>query len=962
MTYPCWVKWTLKISQTHNSAVLTINSWSLTFYYDQSDVITKTGTPNQSISSAQPILDTVTISDSGTVTTVAVIINTTVSSSYTVIDLIAPDGSIMNLHTSGYGLKNTYVVSVGKMPVSGDWALSMTSGYSTVRTLHNWSLTAYYDRNSINTDDLIITGSGTVTIPLDAYHGQSLIMRGHTGDGTVEIFQRNALSSTQSLTLNGGFETSFVIPPNGYLVAKPSSGTIIIKMEQQAILQNSADTSNILINSEYRVLTGSVNILPVFATEEFTQTESPGTHIVTQQTISDTITIPNLGTVSNVSVEVDITGGNVYYYKISLVAPDGTVKVLNDFRESSGTELDATYNPLFNGVSLSGVWELQIENNSPTYSGSLDSWSLTIIHGDKTGNDDIVITGNGTAILELTDEQIRSVQVSGIADTGIVKILTSDTELLTASRTGAGYYTIFRSDYANANQVPNSLSVSVVSGTDFRTYSLFSYTKSYLYDLCSFNNCRFEDQRGREPTSVYTTLTSRTAADHVVITSITPPLPPVRMTTAECDHSRQVSGHIGGFYCRNVHASTTISHSLRIFNELPSYTHAVLQGTFDTEYVAQGKSYLYVEPNDTTITIRAEKRGAATPFLKITDTPPNTAYTIVKNGNILSAGMSDNAGQIEATATTGTPKVIGGILYLYNDVTQYRGEFNTLVFDDLHNEVIPVNTPNYNRLYVVHLYVNIPVTGDITVSDLRLDNTQRLPYLHGTYRSGEVLNIPLLPGFSTITMNINGIPTTLRYADVLGTLGTTIAESKSSKITLYNPTEQIFNIESTSGTVAFAIASSDGTLKAVISETLSGFVKMRHSFDSTTRAPSDQTNRNSLVANADIFVNGKHHEHVLLGYNTDVSFGSYNSRSWFCYCSNPTPGPYIGQFTSAIFNPQTISKTISIDVQAGDFIELYIYSNIYGRGSIAESNVRHGVATASATIQAAIIHTDLISN
>ena len=960
---PMLGEWTLKISQTHKRAVLTINSWSLTFYYDQSaDVITKTGTPNQSISRAQPILDTVTISDSGTVTTVAVIINTTAYGWYTVIDLIAPDGSIINLHSGG-SVKPTYVVSVGKMPVSGDWTLSMTTTYG-VRTLHNWSLTAYYDRNSINTDDLIITGRGFVKIPLDAYHGQSLLMRGHTGDGTVEIFQRNALSSTQSLTLNGGFETSFVIPPNGYLVAKPNSGTIIIKMEQQAVSSDITDTSNILINSEHRVLTGSVNILPVFAIEEFTQTESPGTHIVTQQTISDIITIPDLGTVSNVSVEVVITGGNVRNYKISLVAPDGTVKTLKDFSRTSATELDATYNPLFNGVSLSGVWELQIENNSNRYSGSLDSWSLTIIHGDKTGNDDLTITGNGTAILELTDEQIRSVQVSGIVDTGVVKILTSDTELLTASRTGAGYYTIFRSaTYEDADQVPNSLSVSVVSGKDFRTYGLFSYTKKYTYDLCAFYTCWSEDNKGSVGTSIHVPLTSRANADHNIITSITPVLPPVRMNTSDCDHRS------GSYYCR-ITSSTTTNHLLRIFDKLPSYTHAVLQGTFDTEYVAQGKSYLYVEPNDTTITIRAEKRGTVTPFLKITDTQPNTAYTIVKNGNILSAGMSDNAGQIEATATTGTPKVIGGVLYLYNDVTQYRGEFNTLVFDDLHNEIIRVNTPNYNRLYVAHLYVNIPVTGDITVSDLRLDNTQRLPYLHGTYRSGEVLNIPLLPGFSTITMNINGISTTLRYADILGIIGTSIIDSKTTKITNHNPSGLINRMTTEIGNVAFAISPSDGILNAAVSETISGAIEFKHKH-LTVKHPRGsvpdtpiQNTRNGLTAEVEVFVNGEYRDHIVIGFNSNVSFNRYSAVAYcsFGYCSSWTV--YDGVIY--LYTPETLTATISIDVNAGDFVEFYLYSNINGYKSSLRTldtiTASSSTAFVSTTLHSAVIHIDLLSN
>ena len=117
------------------------------------------------------------------------------------------------------------------------------------------------------------------------------------------------------------------------------------------------------------------------STEQFTQTKSTNLVIPDLQTVSDTITVSDSGTVTSVSVAVDITHTYIGDLKIDLIAPDGTTRTLHNRSGGSTDDIDQTYAPSFGSIPISGVWTLRINDNYNADPGVLNSWTLTINHG-----------------------------------------------------------------------------------------------------------------------------------------------------------------------------------------------------------------------------------------------------------------------------------------------------------------------------------------------------------------------------------------------------------------------------------------------------------------------------------------------------------------------------------------------------------------------------------------------------
>ena len=127
---------------------------------------------------------------------------------------------------------------------------------------------------------------------------------------------------------------------------------------------------------------------------QFTQTRSPAIAITAANTITDTITVPDSGTVTSVSVAIDVSHTYIGDLKIDLVAPDDTIKTVHNRSGDSANDIDQTYTPDFAGVSIAGTWTLQINDNYATADdGTLNSWTLTINSG-STSNPVTSISGS----------------------------------------------------------------------------------------------------------------------------------------------------------------------------------------------------------------------------------------------------------------------------------------------------------------------------------------------------------------------------------------------------------------------------------------------------------------------------------------------------------------------------------------------------------------------------------------
>lgn len=552
--------------------------------------------------------------------------------------------------------------------------------------------------------------------------------------------------------------------------------------------------------------------------------------------------------------------------------------------------------------------------------------------GNNGNNNSITVTGSGRAILQLNDYQGQKLILRGNTGSGIAKMITSDVSLSTAPYYTRGFLTYS----AGIDPAPNSFRVP--AGLDSTHTGIFEYDQIYLKRHQHHCKCAIHIHPNEvNHVMTHASLVKRDSINYMTITGD---------NTAPADISPTYS----------ITPLGTENFSFKLYDTLPSYQHAVLQNAFETEYTfPQGVSYLYVEPNGSTITLKAEQH-TDTPFLKIVNVTPDMPYRIIKDGHTIAAGMSDHTGQILVEEHHNTTTLAGGMLHLYRDALTYRGHLNTLVFDEMHQRIIHLGTPK-SEIYTVHMYARIPVTGTVNITDTSLDNTQDIPYIDGHYRGGDDLSIPVLPGFDTIHMRINGIQTSLRYADILGSTGITIAEPKTSQITQNSVSSPIRYAESAAGTVAFAIATSDGRLKAVISETISGSIRITNTYklQAVPPPPSAILRDDPLTGEVDIFVNGQFREQITLGVNPYPDFAFTSVRQ----------GSDIVQSVRYSYPQYTLAGTASIDVRTGDLVEFYVYSKIHGaisRYVPPEGHVvvqSYGTSEAIAVIQSAHINTDM---
>ena len=135
------------------------------------------------------------------------------------------------------------------------------------------------------------------------------------------------------------------------------------------------DTDDFALSSDS---TGGGNNNNAASSEQFTQTRSPSSPITDNHDTSDAITVPNSGTVTSVSVTVNISHTYIGDLKVELVAPDGTLKTLHN-RSGGGTDNIITpYTPDFDDAQIQGIWKLKIRDGADGDTGTLNSWTLEV--------------------------------------------------------------------------------------------------------------------------------------------------------------------------------------------------------------------------------------------------------------------------------------------------------------------------------------------------------------------------------------------------------------------------------------------------------------------------------------------------------------------------------------------------------------------------------------------------------
>jgi hypothetical protein len=246
-----------------------------------------------------------------------------------------------------------------------------------------------------------------------------------------------------------------------------------------------------------------------------------------------------------------------------------------------------------------------------------------------------------------------------------------------------------------------------------------------------------------------------------------------------------------------------------------------------------------------------------------------------------------------------------------------------VVFDNANGQVLHIDTPD-DKIYVAHAYVNIPIVGDVEVTDVYLDNSLGLAYLQGNYTTGNNIKVPVIPGYHDINMKINGVSTTTVIAGVLGGTGIKVMEPGSSTITEYADSGIISSIAATAGATAFVVATAEGTMTASLTATISGDSEIvnRAHFGSTPPAPPTPNPKDPLKAYVDVYKNG-----VLVGQQQ-----IYFSSNPVAQIASQVTGSASGITASYAYDQTVVNGLMTANVMPGDMVEFYLYAEIVADG------------------------------
>ena len=211
---------------------------------------------------------------------------------------------------------------------------------------------------------------------------------------------------------------------------------------------------------------------------QFTHTRTPGLAIPDNAAaVSDAITVPGFGTVTSVSVSVDIAHPFIGDLMVELVAPDGTAKTLHRYSGEGADGIIRTYTPDFGGTGIAGDWTLRASDGASGDAGTLNGWTLTVAH-DGAGGSVTGLAGSGSQYLVTVSApqggtyNLDVVQDGGITDAAgnpladAAPTVTDHTYTVVADTAAPAVMSIERSDPAGESTSETTLVFGVTFGED----------------------------------------------------------------------------------------------------------------------------------------------------------------------------------------------------------------------------------------------------------------------------------------------------------------------------------------------------------------------------------------------------------------------------------------------------------------------------------------------------------------
>ena len=289
-------------------------------------------------------------------------------------------------------------------------------------------------------DALQVTITDSSSIPPAADAGLNLTAAGSiTGAGTLELLGARAITTLESggntyaavasliddgvqiLRLTGGAPTATLDSPPTVTPIERSDPAGETTSAQTLVfaVAFSEDVSGVDAG-DFALSPDSTGGGSAFG--QFTQASTPELAIPDNaRSVSDTITVPDSGTATSVSVAVDIAHPYIDDLTVEPVAPDGTAQTLHSRTSGSANDIGQTYVPGFDGTGIAGDWILRIRDHATRDTGTLNGWTLTIGH-DGAGGSVTGLAGSGSQYLVTVSApqggtyNLDVIQDSGIAD------------------------------------------------------------------------------------------------------------------------------------------------------------------------------------------------------------------------------------------------------------------------------------------------------------------------------------------------------------------------------------------------------------------------------------------------------------------------------------------------------------------------------------------------------------------
>ncbi len=592
--------------------------------------------------------------------------------------------------------------------------------------------------------------------------------------------------------------------------------------------------------------------------------------------------------------------------------------------------------------------------NKPNPSNTLGYTDSRTIHGDiaaSSTGDGITVSGEGRLILRLTDVAPRTL-VHGIAAEGTtVRVVESPYDLMTLPFS-EGRFLI---SHTQSDPGTDSLQVLAGSVDDSVKSCLYEFTQSASLVVYHGKCCKGRYiQTGSHDIS--TTPNLRIASHPSGYLAVTGD--DVTAWTMDPNSITRPGGKILRTNYNNVG-----NHNHYIYDTLPAKLEGhVMRGSFTAEFDGLQNKYLVIDSTQAGQSVISAYDIQDRDFLRIDGIDAGTVYRVTSGQATIGAGISEGSVTIDSFSAHVQREELR--LWLYNEALVHRHaggqQSGLLIMDRVNSESFRI--PGTERTaYTPHAYVKIPVPSQVEVSGITLDEIP-LSYLDGRYGGGDAVMIPVIPAYETIHLSINGVGTSINIADVLGVTGLRITDPTSSTITV-SQDAFIGSIESTTGIMTYAVAVTDGQMKAHVQASVSGESEITNTrtFENIPIPPPPPRPRDPLTAWLEVYINGQRQQ-IDGAYRMQIFFSETPATDHEAGLS----GQYATYHTARFAYPEVrIFDTVSVPVSEGDFVEFYFYNQIRADGSNPplpagfRDRTQHGQASATASIQFASINTSM---